>query len=714
MTKRIFALLLAVVMVFALVACSGEKTPGNNNDTKAASGAPSGETYELNITVWVPDAATALTKKQIDDFNANNTYGIKVNATIDALSEADSATQVLNDVTTGADMYFFAQDQFSRLVKGNALAKVPDNMVSTIASENNASVVAAGKSGDTQYAYPLTNDNGYFMYYDKSVIPEEDLDSLEKLVADCEAANKYFAFEQDTSAWYLASFFFGAGCKSEWITDDDGNFISIDDNFNSDKGLIAVKGMQKLVQSPKFLSSSDVSEFANGAAIVVSGTWAYTDVQSILGDNLGATDLPSFEVDGKEYHLGSFSGCKLLGVKPQADADRAAAIHLLAQYLTSESAQLERFNELAWGPANTKAAADPAVQANPALVALNAQNAYATPQGQIEGSWWDIAKVIGSEVKEAKSEDDLKKALQNYSDKIDAVFERTPEQLAAFSVIGSICGSNWDTDFPMEKDGNVYNSEVLELHKGDEFKFRKGASWDVNFGSDGNLNGPNFVVESSGKYILHLTVADDEGSASCEMELVEAIEDGPEPDTEPAPAIEGWSVIGGICGTSWDTDFPMTEAGATYVSEPLELHAGEELKCRKDGAWDENMGVDGPGGANLVVEEDGRYEVVLDIAGETIFLQPVAESWGVIGGICGTGWDTDFPMTQDEDGVWKSEPLELHAGEEFKLRQNADWAVNIGSDGQQDGPNFVVEEDGTYIISMKPGEEGAEVELIKQ
>ena len=506
--KRILALLLAVVMVLALVACSNSTTdptgkPAESGKTPEGTNAPVNpdDIYEMKVKLWVPDAAVDITKKQIEDFNNSNEWGIKVTPEIDALSEADSATQVLNDVATAADIYFFAQDQFARLVRGGALAEIPADMVATIAAENNASVVAAGKTGDKQFAYPLTNDNGYFMYYDKSVIPEEDLDSLEKLIADCENAKKYFAFEQDTSAWYNASFFFGAGCHSNWLLDDAGKIVSVDDDFNSDKGLIAVKGMEKLVKSEYFLSSSQASEFSNGAAIVVTGTWAFDDIKGILGDNLGATDLPSFEVDGKEYHMGSFSGCKLLGVKPQSDGDRQAALHHLAQYLTSEKAQLERFEALSWGPANTKAANNEKVLANPGLVALNMQNQYAVPQGQIDGQWWDIAKVISSEVKEAKSEADLKAALENYYNKISAIFEMSAEEKDAWGVIGHICGTEWDTDFPMTADGELFKSEPLELKAGDELKCRQGKSWDVNFPAE------NVKVEEDGTYVVVLDAA---------------------------------------------------------------------------------------------------------------------------------------------------------------------------------------------------------------
>lgn len=403
--KKFLAIVMAAVMVLSVCLTASAELAG-----------------EYDITVWVAEKAVDLTKQQIEDFNATNDAGIKFNATVEAVSEADAATQMITDVEAGGDIYCFAQDQFARLVQAGALAKLGVKAAETVTASNDAGTVAAATSGDTLYAYPLTSDNGYFMYYDKSVIPEEDVDSLEKLIADCEAAQKYFAFEQQTSAWYLASFFFATGCRSEWTTDDTGAFISVNDNFNSDNGLIAAKGLKKLVDSPFHLSAGGADQFNQGAAILVSGTWDFEAVKSILGDNMGVTDLPSFEVDGKEYHLGSFSGCKLMGVKPQVDATKGAALHRLAQYLTGEKAQMERFEALSWGPSNLVDQASEAVQANPGLAALIAQAPYSVPQGQIHGSWWDIAKVIGEDVKAATDEAGLKQALQNYYDKINSLF----------------------------------------------------------------------------------------------------------------------------------------------------------------------------------------------------------------------------------------------------------------------------------------------------
>ena len=486
---------------------------------------------------------------------------------------------------------------------------------------------------------------------------------------------------------------------SEWITDDDGKFISIKDTFNSPEGLIAAKGMKKLLDSPMHLSSGAASEFSSGAAIVVSGAWDYETAKGILGDNLGATDLPSFEVDGQSYHLGSFRGFKLLGVKPQADAAKGAALHLLAQYLTGEQAQMERFEALSWGPANLKDQEVDAVKENIGLAALRLQYPYSTLQGNIEGSWWDIAKVIGDDVKAATDEAGLQAALQNYSDKIDAVFTRTEEDLAAWSVIGSICGTNWDTDFPMTEAGGCFVSEELELHTGDEFKVRQGGSWTVNFGADGNLDGPNFKVEEPGIYEVILEVKSDTEAVLSLNKVGDAVD--PEAPEKTEEELNAWSVIGGICGTAWDTDFPMTEVEeGIFESAILELKAGEELKCRQGADWAVNMGIDGQDGANLVVEEDGSYIVRLDVAAATIELVPAEHVWGVVGSFNGWGGEgEDLAMTEVEEGIFESEATAFTAGTELKVRQDAAWDVNYGADGR-DGANIKVEADGTYIVVL--------------
>ncbi len=406
-----------VLSLVALLLCAAgcakkEETPAGG-----------GEAATYDITVWVSesDGVADLTKTQIDRFNEANP-DIKINATIEGISEADAATQMITDVESGPDIYCFAQDQLARLVQAGALAVLGEGASATVAESNDAGAVNAATVDGKLFCYPLTSDNGYFMYYDKSVISDDIVDDLASLVKACEDNNKFFSMEYKTSAWYNAAFFFATGCVSDWKTDAEGKFTSVNDTFNSPEGLKAMKGMQILAKSKAANSSSDGSDFSKGSAVVVTGTWALAQIKEILGDNMGVADLPSFTVDGETYHLGSFSGNKLMGVKPQTDPAKASALQKLALYLTGEECQMERFTKFGWGPSNLKAQANDAVKADPTLVALAAQNAYATPQGQIHGSWWDIAKVLGTVAETATSDEELQAGLDNYKAAIDALF----------------------------------------------------------------------------------------------------------------------------------------------------------------------------------------------------------------------------------------------------------------------------------------------------
>ncbi len=480
--KKIIAMLLALVMMMSLAACG-----------PAAS---DGETYD--IKVWVAENIVDLTKAQIEKFNETNTDGIKFNATVEPVGEGDAATSMTQDVAGGADIFGFAQDQTARLIQAGALQKLGNAAAELVKNSHDKASVTAVTSGDALYGYPLTSDNGYFMYYDKSVFSDSDVGSLEAIIAACEKAGRNFSFELENS-WYIVSFFFATGCLSEWQTDADGAFIDVNDNFNSDMGKIAAEGMKKLLTSKCYVNSSQTSDFAAAipSAVVVSGTWNYENAKSLLGENMGVAELPSFEVGGQSYHLNSYNGCKLLGVKPQQDAARAAAINKLAQYLTSEEAQLERFTSVGWGPSNVAAQGADAVKAAPHLTALMAQNNYSRPQGQIHGSWWDIAKVIATSIKEGMAIDE---ALNNYQTSMEALFTMSDEVLKAWTVIGNINGDGWSVDLHMteQADGTWKTDEAYALDDTTEFKVRQGKSWTVDFGLDGVQGGANVTIAGLG------------------------------------------------------------------------------------------------------------------------------------------------------------------------------------------------------------------------
>ena len=502
MSKILSLVLVVVMLATALVAC------GKPDEGPEATGLEG--TYDITMWVSEKEGVSEQFKAQIAKFMEANP-GIIINAQIEGVTEADAGSKVVADVATAPDIYCFAQDQLARLVQAAALAAPGKTAADAIRDNNDAGAVAAASVAGTIYAYPMTSDNGYYMYYNTSIISEEDAESLEKIIAACEANNVKFRYALE-NAWYTASFFFATGCHSNWTMNADGEFNGVDDTFNSPEGMIAMKGMQKLAQSPCYDSDADIF---TDAGVVITGIWNAEAAQTHFGENFGATDLPSFEVDGKSYHLGSYTGNKLMGVKPQSDAKKAAVLSLLAQYLTGEECQAERFAAFQWGPSNVAVQASDAVQANESLAALAKQGAYGQPQGQIHGAWWDIAKVLGADAKKATSDADLQAALDAYDATIDGVLNMSEEEKNAWGVIGGICGTSWDTDFPMTKqEDGTFLSAALELHAEESLKVRQGGSWDVSYGAsegqyatdDGNLK-----VEADGTYYVKLTLSENGG-----------------------------------------------------------------------------------------------------------------------------------------------------------------------------------------------------------
>ena len=395
--KKLLAVLLALVMVFALCACGKSAAPAAEAPAAAAE-APAAEAPAEAATgslkVWAPEATVEFTKEQIAAFMDAHPEYAGYTVSVEPVGEGDAAQNMLTDVEAGADIFNFAQDQLARLVAAGALIELSDENAAVVSAENDAGSVAAATMGGTIYAYPITSDNGYFLYYDKSVVT--DPTSLDKILEDCAAAGKDFYMEIN-SGWYQPAFFFGAGCTLTYDTDDAGAFTKCNIDYASDKGVGALKAMINLAKSSSFKNGSSISNATNAAAIV-DGTWDSSAAKELFGDNYACAKLPTFDCNGTATQLGGFGGFKLLGVKPQTDEAKLALCDELALFLSSGDVQLARYNVVGWGPSNIAAKADPAVQADEALAALGEQLSYTIPQGQYPGDYWGLATSLGDSV----------------------------------------------------------------------------------------------------------------------------------------------------------------------------------------------------------------------------------------------------------------------------------------------------------------------------
>ena len=370
--KKILSLVLAVALVLTL------------------SCAALAEGYSGDLKVWVADAAVDFTNQQVEAFKAANPDFADMTVTVEAVGEGDAAGKVITDVDAAADIFGFAQDQLARIVAAGAIEIVEPTNGEAVKAENDAGAVAAVTMGDELYAYPLTSDNGYFLYYDKSVVT--DPSTLEGILADCEAAGKSF-YMAINSGWYQTAFFFGAGCTLTYDSDNEGNLTACNVDYASENGLKALKSMIKLASSPAFVNGSSISNATNVAAIV-DGTWDSEAAKELFGDNYAAAKLPT--VDG--YQMSGFGGFKMLGVKPQEDEAKLAACDALAAWLSSGDVQLARYEALGWGPSNLAAQQSDAVKADVALSALADQLQYTIPQGQYPGDYWSLATGLGDNI----------------------------------------------------------------------------------------------------------------------------------------------------------------------------------------------------------------------------------------------------------------------------------------------------------------------------
>ena len=346
-------------------------------------------TDTVTLRVWASEEDQALTTQLIDNFKS--TYSdVTFDITLGSESESTAKDTVLTDVEAAADVYAFADDQINELVQAGALQEVAATYTFDVKTANASGAVEAASVGGKLYAYPMTADNGYFMFYDASVFSESDVQSLEKMLEVAEAAGKKVAMDI-SNGWYIYSFFQGAGYELT-LNDDGSNTCT----WNAAGAADVAQTIMNLCATNTLIDLGDeemATAIAEGTvAAAVNGTWRAETASDAWGENYAATKLPTFNVAGKDCQMSSYSGYKLVGVNPYS-ANIGWAM-LLAEYLTNEESQTARFEARGLGPANINAASSSAVQANPAIAALAEQAAYATPQ-RVGGNFWAPAETLG-------------------------------------------------------------------------------------------------------------------------------------------------------------------------------------------------------------------------------------------------------------------------------------------------------------------------------
>ena len=383
--KKIFKSLcfvLALFLCLSLVAC-GDKPDDNNEKTK------------YTLTVWGAQEDQAMLKEMCAAYakaNPQNEYKFLFGVQ----GENDAADKVLNDVTSGPDVYSFPSDQINKLYAGGALARIGGEIEKNIKEVNSEGSIDAATitiSGEDQlFAYPSTGDNCYFVYYDKRVFGEEDLLTFDAMLAKAGAAGKKVHFKLNDDGWYLSSFFFtNPELKYEVTYNENMVEQSVAINYNSAAGLDVMKSLRTYVNNDALVAQTDdskiIAAFTSGeAAAAVSGTWNASIIKDLLGDNMGVCKLPTAEIGGKQVQLSGYMGYKLIGVNGYSKQKGEA--HKLAQWLTNEQNQLKRFETRGFGPTNKVVSEMDVVVNDPVISVVLQQSLFNRAQKGVPGNYW--------------------------------------------------------------------------------------------------------------------------------------------------------------------------------------------------------------------------------------------------------------------------------------------------------------------------------------
>lgn len=397
MKRRIFAMCMAAVtMGMTLLGCgvaqtSSESKQQEQSETDAAVTADNGT---VTLTVWGGDQDQEMLAEMIEEFKEAHASEADFDIILGIESEATCKETLLGDVLNGADVFAFADDQLMTMVAAGALAPV-DN-ADAVKAANMEEAVAAATVNDTLYAYPMTADNGYFMYYDKGLFSESDVSSLEQMLAVAAEANRKVVMDW-SSGWYLYSFFGNTGM--EMSLNPDG--VTMSCNWNSTdgsvKGVDVAESMLSIATHPGFASMTDEALLAGlkdgTVAAAVSGVWNSAAVAEAWGANYGAVKLPAYSCAGQQIQMASFSGYKMVGVNAYSDHTDWAL--KLADWLTNEENQKIRFEKRAQGPSNINAADSDAVHDTPAIQALLEQAEFSVLQ-RVGNTYWEPTTNLGN------------------------------------------------------------------------------------------------------------------------------------------------------------------------------------------------------------------------------------------------------------------------------------------------------------------------------
>lgn len=409
MKRTIYGLLLGILCTAALTGCNSEEKTDLDN----------AESQKVELVVWGAEEDTELMNQIIESFQTKYQGEADFQISFEVQGESQCKDALIGGLEGGADVFTFADDQLNALAAAGALDPIEN--AEEIKSRNLSSAVEAATVNDQLYAYPLTADNGYFLYYNKQYITEEQVKTLDGILEAAAANGRLFTMDW-SSAWYVYSFFGNTGLQVGLNDDGITNYCTWNQADGEIRGVDVAQAMLQIAGNPGFLNCTD-EEFLNGVrngSVIagVSGVWNSVAVKEAWGENAGASKLPVYSCGGRQIQMASFSGCKLIGVNAYSKYPEWAA--RLAEWITNEENQRLRFKMRGQGPSNIAAADSEEIRQSPAIAALLEQSEFSQLQ-RVGGKFWDpVSKFAGNMAAGNPSGQSLQEQLDEMAEGISA------------------------------------------------------------------------------------------------------------------------------------------------------------------------------------------------------------------------------------------------------------------------------------------------------
>ena len=190
-----------------------------------------------------------------------------------------------------------------------------------------------------------------------------------------------------------------------------------------------------------------------------------------------------------------------------------------------------------------------------------------------------------------------------------------------------------------------------------------------------------------------------------------------------------WETAGGTNQYTCMVDFSIPDAVGDETHSYFKVTAEQNWSADNWGynfltpSWDCPEQAD----SNLAMplDEGNIFQVTVNTSVMTIDKKNIGKTLGVIGSF--NDWNGDAPLIYNHiESAWLTEPIELAAGDQIKIRVDGGWTLNWGTSGTMSsvisggyetavgGDNVVVAEAGIFIVKLHANRTPFVIELVKQ